>query len=206
MSILKVMILVVLFTKFNILKKSFMAIINFFRKLPVFSKRIFKLLKVKHSSEIVWKELIKLHKKENWNFGLYENEKYIRTTFRDGNNNNLEFHYQVTDDKLVFRAVIVSDFSEDYTNDIMVLSSHLNSLLTFGMVRTNIKYNFVEFIYSGDLLRYMLYPGEIQSDIATHYRITKDGYWAFAHMAQSRDEPVFVIAELMKRQEEANDV
>jgi len=70
MSILKVMILVVLFTKFNILKKSFLAIINFFRKLPVFSKRIFNLVKVKQGSEIVWKELIKLHKNRNWNFGI----------------------------------------------------------------------------------------------------------------------------------------
>lgn len=200
------MILVVLFTKFNILKKSFMGIINFFRQLPVYSKRIYKLVKVKHRSEIVWKELIKLHKKENWNFGLYENEKYVRTTFIDENNNDLNFHYQVTDDNLVLRAVLISDFDEENTNNIMLLSSHLNSLLTFGMVRVNIKYNYVEFIYSGDLLRYMLYPGEIQSDIATHYRITKDCYWAFAHMAQSRDEPVFVIAELMKRKEEANDV
>ena len=148
---------------------------------------------------------IKLHRKENWNFGLYENERYIRTTFVDGNNNNLKFHYQVTDDKLFFRAIIVADFNEDHTNDIMVLSAHFNSLITFGMVRVNIKFNFVEFIYSGDLLSYMLYPGEIHRDIDTHFRITEDCYWAFSHMAKSGDEPVFVIAELLKRYVKRNE-
>jgi hypothetical protein len=202
MFALKVMILTVIFTKFNMIKKSFMEIINWFRKFPVFLKRIFKLLKVNHRSAIVWQELIKLHKKENWNFGLYENEKYVRTTFTDENNNDLSFHYQVTEDKLVLRSFIASDFNEDNTNDIMLLSSHFNSLLTFGMVRVNINNNYVEFIYQGDILTYMLYPGEIHRDIDTHFRITEDCYWAFAHMAKSGDEPVFVIAELLKRKEQ----
>lgn len=185
----------------SIKKHNFMKIVNIFKYIPVYSKKISRLFKVKHRSEIVWNELIKLHKKENWHFGQYDNEKYVRATFTDENNNDLNFHYQVTDDKLVFRAVIVSDFSEDYTNDIMVLSSHLNSLLTFGMVRVNIKDNYVEFVYQGDLLVYMLYPGEIHSDIDRHFRITSDCYWAFTHLLNSGDEPVFVISELLKRNE-----
>jgi hypothetical protein len=43
----------------------------------------------------------------------------------------------------------------------------------------NVKYNFVEFEYIGDLDADMLYSGELENDIATHYNITKDCVWAF---------------------------
>jgi hypothetical protein len=183
-----------------------MKIVDVFKYIPVYSKKISRLFKVKHRSEIVWNELIKLHKKENWHFGQYDIEKYVRTTFTDDNNNDLSFHYQVTEDKLVLRSVIASDFNEDNTNDIMLLSSHLNSLLTFGMVRVNINNNYVEFIYQGDILTYMLYPGEIHMDIERHFQITSDCYWAFTHLINSGEEPVFVISELLKRKDEQSQV
>ena len=205
MLIAKVMIFALIINLFSSFKKeSLMKIVNMFRYIPVYSQRVYRLIRVNHRSDIVWKELIKLHKKENWHFGQYDNENYIRTTFADDNNNDLNFHYQVTNDKLVYRAVIAGDFNEDNTNDIMLLSSHLNSLLTFGMVRVNIKDNYVEFVYQGDLLVYMLYPGEIHTDIDRHFRITSDCSWAFTHLLKSGDEPVFVIAELLKRNEKAS--
>ena len=197
-----VFILLISFITFLIQNRS-MKITNPFRNIPVHIKRIYRLLRVNHRSQIVWNELIKLHRKENWNFGLYENERYIRTTFKD-NNNELEFNYQVTDEKLILRAIIAVGFSEENITDIMILSSHLNNLLTFGMVRVNIDDNYVEFIYHGDLLTYMLYPVVIHSNIGRHFRITSDCYWAFSHMLNSGEEPVFVISELLKRNEEQN--
>jgi len=206
MLIAKVIIFAQIINLFSSFKKeSLMKIVNMFRYIPVYSQRVYRLIRVNHRSDIVWKELIKLHKKENWHFGQYDNENYIRTTFADDNNNDLNFHYQVTNDKLVYRAVIAGDFNEDNTNDIMLLSSHLNSLLTFGMVRVNIKDNYVEFVYQGDLLVYMLYPGEIHTDIDRHFRITSDCYWAFSHLLNTGDEPVFVISELLKRNQKENE-
>ena len=43
--------------------------------------RMSRVLKVKNRTKIVWKELIKMHKKKNWHFGQFDNEKYIVTTF-----------------------------------------------------------------------------------------------------------------------------
>ncbi len=197
-----VFILLISFITFLIQNRS-MKITNPFRNILVHIKRIYRLFRVNRRSQIVWNELIKLHRKENWNFGLYENERYIRTTFKD-NDNELEFNYQVTDEKLILRAIIAVGFSEENITDIMILSSHLNNLLTFGMVRVNIDDNYVEFIYHGDLLTYMLYPVVIHSNIGRHFRITSDCYWAFSHMLNSGEEPVFVISELLKRNEEQN--
>lgn len=203
--IARAVVFILIFRFFTSIKMhSVMKIFKPFKYIPVYSKKIIRLFRVKHRSEIVWNELIKLHRKENWNFGLYENERYIRTTFKD-NDNELEFNYQVTEDKLVFRSAIAVDFNEENTNDIMILSSHLNSLLTFGMVRVNIDDNYVEFIYQGDLLLYMLYPGIIHSNIGRHFRITSDCYWAFSQLLKSGEEPVFVISELLKRNQKENE-
>ena len=205
MLIAKVMIFALIINLFSSFKKeSIMKIVNMFKYIPVYLQRVYRLFRVNHRSDIVWKELIKLHKKENWHFGQYDNDRYIRTTFSDENKNEMEFHYQLTDDRLLSRAVVASGFNEDETESVMLLASHLNNLLTIGMVRVNIEYNYVEFIYSSDLLRHMLYPGEIHTDIDRHFRITADCYWAFSHLLNSGDEPVFVISELLKRNEKRN--
>jgi hypothetical protein len=202
MLIAKVMIFIVIINNLSFLKKTAMRAINFFRIIPLYAERIYRLFKVKHRSEIVWKELIKLHKKQNWHFGQYDNEKYLLTSFADDNNNILKFYYEITADRLVFRVIILAEFNEECTNDIMLLSSHFNSLLNTGIVRVDIKNNLVEFVYSGDLLRYMLYPGEIHSDLDRHFQIAIDCYWAFTHLLNSGEEPVFIIDELIKRNNE----
>ena len=69
------------------------------------------------------------------------------------------------------------------------------------MVRVSINDNNVEFVFQVDLLIYMLYPGEIHTDIDRHFRIMSDCYWALTHLLISGDEPVFVISELLKRNE-----
>jgi hypothetical protein len=55
-----------------------------------------------------------------------------------------------------------------------------------------------------EILLYALYPGEIHSDITRHYEIAKECVWAFNMLINSGDDPVFVIAELIKRQEKDN--
>jgi hypothetical protein len=93
-------------------------------------------------------------------------------------------------------------FDEEKTNDILVLASHFNSLLNFGVVKVSVKYNIVEYRYSGDLLAYMLYNGEIDNDHITHYNLTKDCAWAFYRLLESGDDPVFVFSELLQRKED----
>jgi len=161
-------------------------------------------MKIQNRSEIVWNELIKLNKKEGWHFGQYENEKCIETSFKINDGLVMKFQYSINENNLIFRAVILSEFNIDSTNDIMVLSSHFNGLLNRGIVRVDIKYNYVEYVYSGNLLLYLLFPEEIHFDIERHYNITKDCFWAYSTMLKSGDNPVFVIAELLERVEKEN--
>lgn len=165
-------------------------------------RKIYRIINVKNRSKIVWKELIKLHKESEWKFGQYDNQKYIVTTFHLEDNHAQNFRYAVTSNNLEFHTFLLKSFDEEKTNDILVLSAHFNGLLNFGKVSVSTKHNYVEFIHSGDLVTYMLYPGEIHTDLKAHYNLTKDCYWAFSNLIETGEDPVFVFSELLRRKEE----
>ena len=188
---------------YNFLKNSIMKWTTpFFTKIKYTWKRFYRILNVKDRSEFVWKDLIKYNLEKGWRFGQYETEKRIQCTFSVGENNSILFDYTVTDNKLEFSALILKSFEEDKTGDILVLASHFNNLSNFGVVKVNIKYNFVRYTYSGDLLTYMLYNGEIGTDHISHYELTTDCVWSFYRLLDTGDDPVFVFSELLQRKKD----
>jgi hypothetical protein len=74
--------------------------------------------------------------------------------------------------------------------------------LNFGTVKVSAKYNYVEFVFSRDLLTYSLYPGEINSDTDTHFELSKDIFWSFNNMIETGEDPVFVFSELLRKKED----
>ena len=203
MAILKFLISIIMFSiTISFFKVIRMQFSKYYYSLTEKIRKIYRLLNVKKRSKIVWEELIKMHKNENWHFGQFDNEKYILTTFNLKDEKEQKFRYEVTQNSLKYHTFILDSFDEHKTIDIMVLASHLNSLLNFGKVSVNTKYNCVEFVHSGDLVTYMLFPGEIRSDLRVHYDITLDCFWAFSNLIETDDDPVFVISELLKRKDE----
>jgi hypothetical protein len=176
----------------------------FFNKIKYTLKRIYRILNVKKLSEFVWNDLIKYNLEQGWRFGQFETEKRIENRFNVDKNNLITFNYTVTDHKLEFNAIILKSFDEERTNDILVLASHFNGLINFGLVKVNIKYNYVSFVYSRDLLTYMLYPQEIEKDCFDHYDLTKDCVWSFYRLIETGEDPVFVFSELLQRNDEKN--
>lgn len=176
-----------------------MKLFNFYRRILVHFRTINRLLRVNNRSEIVWNELIKLHKDSGWRFWRYDNEKYIETSFTTDNGVTLKFHYSIANEQLLFRTAILLEFDIESTNDVMVLSSHFNGLLAYGVVSVKIQQNCVEYSYSGDILRYLICPNTIYEDMKNHYMVAKDCHLAFSKMLNSGDDPVFVMAELINR-------
>ena len=203
MAILKFLISIIMFSiTISFFKVIRMQFSKYYYSLTEKIRKIYRVLNVKKRSKIVWEELIKMHKNENWHFGQFDNEKYIVTTFNLKDEKEQKFRYEVTQNSLKYHTFILDSIDEHKTTDIMVLASHLNSLLNFGKVSVNTKYNCVEFVHSGDLVTYMLFPGEIRSDLRVHYDITLDCFWAFSNLIETDDDPVFVISELLKRKDE----
>lgn len=171
-------------------------------KIKFLFQRIYRLLTISKSSQHVWKDLIKYHKRSGWRYGLFDNDKHIECGFKVDDTNCVDFNYAVCSGSLLFRATILQNFDEELTNDVLVLASHFNGLLNFGTVKVSVKYNYVEFVYSRDLLTYSLYPGEINSDTDTHFELTKDIFWSFNNMIETGEDPVFIFSELLRKKEE----
>lgn len=191
---------------YNFLKNSIMKWITpFFINIKFTCIRIYRILKVTKRSDFVWKDLIKYNQRNNWKFGQFETEKRIENSFKIDEDNLLDFYQTVTDEKLEFSVFILKSFDEEKTNDLLVLASHFNSLLHFGVVKVSVKHNYVVYIHSGDLLTYMLFEGEIDSDLIKHYNITKDVFWSFRTLIETGDDPVFVFSELLRRNKEENE-
>ena len=172
------------------------------RKIKNVFRRIYRLLNVNKSSHYAWIELLKYHKNSGWRYGQFENDKHIECSFKVDDTNCVNFNYEVSSGMLTFRSTILQRFDEVITNDILVLASHFNGLLNFGIVKVSVKYNYVEFVYSRDLLTYSLYPGEINSDTDTHFELSKDIFWSFNNMIETGDDPVFIFSELLRKKEE----
>jgi hypothetical protein len=179
---------------------------HYYKVLKLSFKKIYRVLNVKKRSKIVWEELVKMHKNEKWYFVQFDYDKTISTKFFLKEEKEQEFRYEVTQQNLKFQTFILVSFDENKTKNIMVLASHLNSLLNFGKINVNTKYNYVDFTFSGDLITYMLFPSEIKSDLVDHYDITLDCLWAFSNLIDTNEDPVFVISNLLKRKDEEREI
>jgi len=210
MVIVKIILFVFIFRCFPIFFSQFKrfnmkSIRIIFQKIKGFFKKIYRVLNEKKSSDVVWKELVALHKTSGWNYGQFDKENRIECSFKVDEINSIDFNYVVSYDKLIFRAIILTSFDEDRTNDVLVLASHFNGLMRFGVVKVNIEYNYVEYVYYGDLFMYSIFPGEIDSDMSTHFNYTKDCFWSFTNLIETGDDPVFVFSELMRRNNKEDD-
>ena len=158
---------------------------------------LYRVITIKKSEKYVWKELIKHHKNSPWRFGQYDN--YVECNFRMDEVQSLKFIYEVQNTGLTFRSFILVDFDEETTTQVMLLASHFNNLLTFGVVQVNLKQKKKKFSYTREILVYSLYPGTINNDTLTHFDLTKNIYWAFNELVNTGDEPVFIFSEFLKR-------
>jgi hypothetical protein len=175
--------------------------VYFFNKFKFKIQQFYRLINIKKRSEFVWKDLVKYYKESSLNFGQFEVDKRIEIYF-EIRDSFVKFNYTVTDDELTFSAVVLNNFDEERTNDIMVLASHFNGLLKFGVVKVSLKYNYVEFLYARDLITYMLYSGEIHSNRSTHFDLTKDCFLTFKTLIETNEDPVFIFSELLRSKEE----
>ena len=127
-------------------------------KIKFYLQRIYRLtLSYKNQEELVWKELKKLHTDVNWKHGVYEKEKYIETIFEIGKDQGCAFYYMIYDGSYHCRVKILEDYPTDLTNELFILASHFNNLLSNGVVIVNVNSHYVEYHQKRDLLIPLLY-------------------------------------------------
>lgn len=168
-----------------------------YNKIKFISERIYRVLNVSKSAGFVWKDLVKYHKSSGFNYRQYNKEKIIYRVLEIDDTNRIDFGYCVDSEKLIYRATILQSFNEEITNDILVLAAHFNALLNYGKVKVSVKYNYVEFVYSRDLLIYSLFPEEIDLDTNIHSIIAQDCFKYFTNLIENGENPVFVFSDYL---------
>jgi hypothetical protein len=145
----------------------------------------------------VWNELISLHRRNNWRYGIFESENYVDTQFSLSENLTVPYRYFLSDEELHFNVCVLNSYPQEHTTDLFVLAAHFNNLLNFGKVKIDVNDQTVYFSYQNELELYATSPGKIHEHIGRHFHISKDVYWAFERYLTEGEEPAVIIGELV---------
>jgi len=96
-------------------------------------------------------------------FWHYDTDRYVVCSYKIDEFQFIDFNYYIKDGCLNLRSILLPCFEEDRTQDVLILASHFNSLLNYGVVRVSIRNNTISLTISKDLLIYSLYSDEIES-------------------------------------------
>ncbi len=188
--------------------------LNLLQKLKIQRmKRLFKflqrsyrlLLNLEKQQAIVWKELKKLHSKNDWRHGIYEKEKCVETIFEINEGHNCTFYYFISDKSFHCRVKILQNYPIELTSDLFILATHFNNLLNNGVVTINVDHQFVEYHQKRDLLIPVLYTGEIEMQLISHYNTSTDIFKAFRRLVVEQEAPAIIIADMMKEYNQKNE-
>lgn len=210
MILIKIIFFVIIWTLLSIfykyIKTSFMnKKCGFFYKIKTTIRSIYRLVNSSKTADYVWVELTNYYKNSGLKYGQYDYRKQVICDFIFNESRTVKFEFNVETSTLSYSSIILPSFDEERTNAILILASHFNNLLNFGIVKVCLKYNYISFEYSRDVLIYSLYPGEIDFDTRKHFGITKDIIWAFDSLLETGDDPVFIFSELLKRRAIENE-
>jgi hypothetical protein len=171
-------------------------------KFKFYLQRIYRLtLSIKKQKELVWKELKKLHADSDWKHGVYEKEKYIETIFELDAEKLAAFYYMIYDGRFHCLVKILKDYPTECTTDLFILAQHFNNLVDNGVLIVNAENRYVEYHQKRDWLISLLYTNETYGQIIQHYNASKDIYRAFQRLIYEREEPVIIIADLLKEKD-----
>ncbi len=176
------------------------------KKILAFLKKVYRLsLNYNKQEELVWKELKKLHSEADWNFGVYEKEKSVETTFEISEEVYGTYYYTIYDRSFHCKVKIIENVPLESATDSFILAEHFNNLLRNGVVIVNVNKQYVEYHSKSDILIHLLYPGEIHSQLLRHYNVSKDIFWAFQKLIKENEAPAFIIADLLKMNDEEQE-
>jgi len=179
---------------------------KFIGKLLFYIKKVYRIsLNYKKYENIVWNDLVKLHKDSKWNYGVYEADKHIETNFEISENVSETYFYMLYDNHYHCRVKVLTNFPQEYTTEIFVLAAHFNNLLNNGMVIVNVNSGYVEYHTKSDYLVNLIYPGNLNTALIRHFNVSKDIYWAFNKLIKENEEPTFIIADLLRKNEQNNN-
>ena len=162
-------------------------------------------LNAKNQENLLWEDLKKFHTDAEWPSGIYDKRKCIEVEFKLSDNKGSVFFYMLYDGYYHCRVKVLEDFPEELTTECFILAAHFNNLLNNGVVVVNVDNQFVEYHLKSKILVPLLYNENILDQLILHNNTSLDIHWAFQRLVKEGEEPVIIIADLMKMGKKEKD-
>ena len=147
----------------------------------------------------VWKDLIKLHKSENWNYTIHEKSYCLESIVPINENTFNRFFYMIYGNKFHSSVKLLYDYPDEIATEIFILAMHINNILNDGIISINTEKNYVEYTKKESILTTLLVPNQLKNQIILHYEASVKMQWAFYELLKRKEEPLIVFAEFMRR-------
>lgn len=147
--------------------------------------------------KLLWKDLIKLHKNENWNYTIHDNTWCMESLIQNNKNQINRYFYSIYKDKFYSQVKVIYDFPEDLTTNLFILATHINNILNEGIIHINIENKYIEYSKSENIIVPLIHQQALKNQIILHYSASQKIQWAFEELINRNEEPVLIFAELM---------
>jgi hypothetical protein len=169
--------------------------------LQLLFSRLVRVFRLKNRSAVVWKDLLVVFRKSNYYYAIEERGGVVTAQFTVGDETSFRFLYGIADDELHMRVELLHSFDIELTGEMMILAGHFNNRISRGLVEVNPEEGTITFAYREPIIQYLFFVRNIDEDIIRHYMVAKDVLWAFQQLQETREDPVFVFSELMRKRE-----
>ena len=150
---------------------------------------------------LAWKNWLRFLNDQGIRFAHYEKEQFTEFTFSLDDERMIRFRANLEDGVLHYASSLTfGEYALD-TDYVLKLSAHLNTLISWGVIRVYADRGVIEYHYRTRSSEYALYPERIEGDFFRMYGMAQDLLWTMQEMSKTGDDPLFVVAELMRRRE-----
>lgn len=155
--------------------------------------------------ELVWSDLKEYHKIQEYNSGVFEQEKTIESVFPITKKASLKFSYYVQNGRLYFSSFILNNYDPAMASEIFILAAHFNNIFSEGSVIVYPNHLCVQFQMKTSYVANIVYPADKHRYTKLHYDSSIDVFWAFDKLVTDREEPAIIIADLLRMKEELKE-
>jgi hypothetical protein len=148
--------------------------------------------------DAVWNQLIALFDENKWNYTRNDRKKHLLLSFNVADGHVHMFRFDFEGPFLRMYTLVLDQFEESQSTDVMILASHFNTWMRYGKMSANISQGLVEIRHELMLAEVILNPHCIRFFMDQQANLFMDSHEAFSKMLETGEDPVFIIAEILE--------
>ena len=175
---------------------------TFLRRLTAISRSFVAFFFPALQARMAWSNWIRFLQHQKIRFARYDQEQSTEFRFlNEQEDASIRFQAHQQEGVLYFIASIsLSGYTGDMDN-VLKLSAHLNTFIHLGTIRVYVDRGIVQHQFRVRSSEYALYPDYIAYDFYRQYSMIQDLQWALDEMGKTGEDPLFIVAELIRRHE-----